>query len=81
MYLNTTPQEDTFCEKEYAALCEEVAASLLHPAALLPTVQTAVTTARMTRRENWLAEGRRFLQVHGLVPDAAPAPMYATATR
>lgn len=72
-YTTQAPEPDTFCPREYDALCEVVAASHVG-GDLLATVQTAVTTAYMTRRERWQAEARRFLAKYGVLLDE-PAPM------
>jgi hypothetical protein len=72
-YTTQAPEPDTFCEREYDALCEAVAATHIG-GDLAITVQTAVTNAYMTRQERWQAEARALLQKHGLLPDG-PAPM------
>lgn len=67
-YTTQAPEPDTFCEREYQALCETVAATHLG-GDLVTTVQTAVTNAYMTRRERWQAEARQLLEQYGLLPD------------
>lgn len=78
LHRNTEPCPDTFDAREYDELKETVQATYLG-GDLLPTVQVAVTTARMTRGENWNAEARRLLCEFGVVVCCA-APMVATSS-
>lgn len=58
--ISRTPSADTFDAREYSDLCEVVAATHLG-GDLLPTVQAAVTGAKLSRGETWTAEAQKFL--------------------
>jgi hypothetical protein len=63
-----TLTEDTYCEREYAALCEVVNASHIG-GPLVHTVQTAVTNAYMTRQERWVKEAQKYMDEHQIKPE------------
>lgn len=66
-----TPEPDTYCPQEAAALREVVAATHLG-GPLLPTVQSAVVHAKMVHQQNWTAEAHELLAAFGLSPQGQP---------
>lgn len=64
------PAADTYCPKEAAALRQVVAETHLG-GPLLPTVQSAVVLAKMTREENWTCEALALLEEFGAAPASA----------